>query len=261
MKSRYRILGLCLMAVFALGAVASATASAAAPEFFHCVKLTSKTGGYTSSSCALASKTKTGEFEKNAVPAKSKIKFTDTLGTTRFYRNSTGTSRVVCGKGTATGEVSGPKEVTAVEVTFKECQFASGSLECPVNSPFEGAGEIYTRELSGELGKVTAAEAPGSETGLELKAVNYLLLEWEGSKGCGQRVSGAFEGGFIGEVELTGLMDTTGALRFGVKGSDKTRQTIQRFEGGGKVNLEWQTVEAGFESSNELTFEEPIEVT
>ena len=61
MKSSYRMPGLCFVAVFVVCAVASATASAAAPEFFHCVELTSKTGGYLST-CALASKTKTGEF-------------------------------------------------------------------------------------------------------------------------------------------------------------------------------------------------------
>ncbi len=63
---RIRLVGLCLVAVFALSAVvvASASASSATPEFFKCVKAAKvgKTyiGKYTSKECTEASKVETG---------------------------------------------------------------------------------------------------------------------------------------------------------------------------------------------------------
>lgn len=270
MRSRYRILGLCLVAVLVACAAASATASAAAPEFFHCVKLTSKTGQYTSNTCETASKTKTGEFEKKAVPAGSKIKFTDNVGATRFYVYPTAYT-VICSKGgTATGEVSGPTEVTNVYYVFTGCRARNhAGEECPLRSV--GAllpEEIDTKALSGELGKVAAAEAPASETGLGLRGKhqegagdNWVELGESGT--CFPR--SRFEGGVIGEVGPTGVMDTAGELRFGVKGGEgkKWKQTIRRFVGGEESYLEWngQGLQTGLESSNQLTFEEPIEVT
>jgi hypothetical protein len=265
MKSRYRILGLCLVAVFVACAVASATASAAAPEFFHCVKLTSKTGKYTSKACELKSKTETGEFEKKAVPAGSKIKFTDTVGPTKLYAQSH-IFTIACGKGSATGEVSGPKQVTRMQYVFRECLTRPGDEpveECPLKTIGSEAGEMVMEEVDGELGKVAPAEAPGSEVGLLLKPTAspdrwFKTIAW-----CFPE--NAVLGGVIGEVGLTGVMDTAGELRFGVKGGEgkKWKQTIQRFVGGEEVNLIEGDFDlpAGLESSNHLTFEEPIEMT
>jgi hypothetical protein len=265
MKSRHTILGICLVAVFVACTVASATASAAAPEFFHCVKLTSKTGEYTSSTCALASKTKTGEFEKKAVPAKSKIKFTDSLGPTRLYMTPSGSYRITCSRngegGTATGEVTGPKEVTAVQVTFNGCKGEKGAEECPLKTPgATGAEEIVMNALSGELGKVAAGEA-GGERGLDLKpTTGTTFFQLVGNPTtC---VPETFlEGSVIGEVAPVKIMATTGRVIFGVKGMEKNKQVIQNFEGGLKDTLYANLFMAGFESTNWLTFEEALEVT
>jgi hypothetical protein len=63
---RIRIVGLCLIAVFALSAVASSAASAAPPEFFTCVKAVPKnTGNYTEKECfTKASPAGTGKYER-----------------------------------------------------------------------------------------------------------------------------------------------------------------------------------------------------
>ena len=46
-----RIMGLCLVAVFAFVAVAAASASAAEPEWGGCVKLAKAKGNYTEAKC------------------------------------------------------------------------------------------------------------------------------------------------------------------------------------------------------------------
>ncbi len=53
--TRLKTLTLCLVAMFAIGAVAAATASAAAPEFGHCVKKAKAEGeGYSNAGCTTA---------------------------------------------------------------------------------------------------------------------------------------------------------------------------------------------------------------
>jgi hypothetical protein len=232
------------------------------PEFtfVHCVKLASKKGEYTSSTCPVRSETETGEFEKEAVSAGSKIKFTEKLGRTSSYLNASGSFRLGCREGTATGEVSGPKELTDVRVALHGCKGYKGSEECPLKSVGAGgAEEIVSTELSGKLGQVAAAEAPSSERGLDLKPTTAnMLVEMIGACFPETRLVGSV----IGEVELTRVMGTTAELRFGVKGGEgkKNKQTIQKVEGEAKDTLTWFGAEVGFESADEITFEEPIEV-
>ena len=58
MLKRFRIVGLCLVAVFAVSAVAVASASAANPEFYNCQKVAATTGEYpTKAACEKNEKT------------------------------------------------------------------------------------------------------------------------------------------------------------------------------------------------------------
>src|SRR5882757_9411803 len=66
---RIRILGLCLVASFAMAAVASTTASAALPEFYECAKLVTKPykGKFTDKKCtkeATAKEQEEGKLNK-----------------------------------------------------------------------------------------------------------------------------------------------------------------------------------------------------
>jgi hypothetical protein len=74
---RFKVIGLCLVAVFALSAVLAAGASAAAPEFFTCLKAPTKgTGNYSAKNCEAASKVAgTGNYERGAWNAGKKVTF------------------------------------------------------------------------------------------------------------------------------------------------------------------------------------------
>jgi hypothetical protein len=250
-SSRIRVLLVSLLAVFAVGAVASASASAAAPEFFHCV---AKAGGKWMAGCKVAGT----EFEKVAVPAGSKIKFTDKEGVSHL--NGLGTV-VTCQKDTSSGEITGPKTVANVTVTFQECKGKKGTEECPVNG-----GTITTATLHGELGKVLKAEA-ASEVGEDLippveikegKEVKLPFVKLEGA--CIPTTS--VEGSVIGEVKPINVMQTTGEVNFECSSVGSTKQKIQKFEPGLKDTLSAFGNPACFESfPDAITFAEAIEVT
>jgi hypothetical protein len=251
---------LSLLAVFVLGAVASASASAAAPEFWHCPP---KVGGAWMAGCKVTGTT----HEKEVVPAGSKIKFESISEPSYLFANPAGTYQIRCGKDTVTGEITGPKAVSKVKVTFTECKGYKGAEECTVKSiapsPVGVAGEIKTNELSGELGLVAAAEAPSSETGLAFKpttGTSFVLLIGSATT-CIPESN--VTGSVIGEVEPVKIMDTTGELIFGVKGgkNEHNVQTIQKIVGVAKDTLTAFVTEVGLESEDSITFEEPIEVT
>ncbi len=147
-----RMLGLCLVAVLALSALAAESASAFAPEpeYKSCVK---KTGGhYTSKECAAASKVETGgKYELEAVES----------GTT-FTSKSKGATFTVkgkvvkCKKDTDTGEIlSG--NVDHEEITFTDCG-VNGNKKEPCESTGASAGTIKTHPLLSFLYYINSAE-------------------------------------------------------------------------------------------------------
>jgi hypothetical protein len=252
--SRIRTIMLSMLAVFAIEAVASASASAAAPEFFHCV---AHAGGGFAAGCKVTG----AGFEKEAVPAGSSIKFTSISEPSYLFANASGTFRIKCEADTSKGEVTGPKTVAGVKVIFTKCRGFKGSEECPVKSVGAGgAEEIVTETLSGELGTVAAAEAPDSETGLSLKppAMTPFVKLIGKPTTCIPETS--VTGSVIGEVEPVKIMDTTGELIYSVLGTKKTKQGIQKIGAEPKDTLTAFGVEVGFESEGAITFEEAIEV-
>lgn len=297
--SRIRIIMLSLLAVFAVGAVASATASAAAPEFVRCAKVvTAASGEFEKSNCVGAAGTKeyvkvfvvgktinaTEECAETATAGKGtfensgcttvgsgtksfilvrpgKLKFEDTEGRSYLYGTATGTLRVTCPTDISQGVITGVKTVGKVFVTFQSCVgLATSGEECAVNSPGEPEGVIKTKELSGELGPVAAAEAPGSETGLALKPVAQPFVELGETGTCIPRTK--VEKSVIGEVEPVKVLSTTGEVIFGVKGASKNKQIIRKLTTQTEADvLEAFGVESGFESTDVNEFEEPIEVT
>jgi hypothetical protein len=124
---RIRIVGLCLIAAFAISIVASSVASATQPVF------------YTKAEVGVAS---------------GPVKFTGTLGAA-FLEAKSGT-KITCLAGTATGEVTGPTTEQNAVTTFTGC--ATSGFKC--NSTGQGEGVIVTNVLEGTLGQV-AANLPG----------------------------------------------------------------------------------------------------
>jgi len=122
---RIRIVGLALVAVFALSVLASS--ATAAPVFYTKVEW--------------------------GATANKPIKLTGTLGAA-FLEGQVSKTKIECEKGTATGEVTSATITENNKTTFTGCK-ASGF---PCENA--GAGVINTKTLKGELGDVKAG-TPG----------------------------------------------------------------------------------------------------
>jgi hypothetical protein len=178
-----RMLGLCLVAAFAVGALAASSSSAALPEWGKCLKLPAtikgkekkaNTGKFSNSNCSEA--TTGGEFEF--------VKGTSELPNVAFENNMTSSEAVLetslgvqvkCTAQSAKGQLSGTKEVSNVEVRFKGCQ--ANLLEFTCENFFEEQGgiyrytqgEIFTRSLKGKLVYISGAGTASPVVGLQLE--------------------------------------------------------------------------------------------
>jgi hypothetical protein len=195
-----RTLGLCLVAAFAISALATASASAALPEWGKCVKLpaeikgkTKTKGKYANANCTEAIG---GEYEF--------VKGTSELPTTAFTAHQTSENArlettqgisVECESTVAEGNLSGSKEVAGVEVTFKGCKLPLLKFTCESyfheeypNKYVYNEGEIVTRELKGKLGYISGKGEETPSVGLSLapEEKNGLFAEFV----CGTENSG-----------------------------------------------------------------------
>src|ERR1700685_3314541 len=117
--TRGKILGLAIMAVVAISAVASASASAGAlPAFTNgvCGSVTAGTGWGAESLCKTESGTKAGNFELGFVADT----FTGVTGESTL--ETVGGTKVTCKAGLSEGKISGPKTTTGNFVTFTGCK-------------------------------------------------------------------------------------------------------------------------------------------
>jgi len=118
-----RIIGVSLVAIFAIGVMAS-TASAAQPVFYGVAEL-GKTVGT--------------------------VKQSGTLGPA-FLEGKTSKGKITCTGGSSTGEVTTPTKTTNNVATFKGCE----TSELPCASAGQPSGTIQTVKMDGVLGNVTA---------------------------------------------------------------------------------------------------------
>jgi hypothetical protein len=121
------MVGVCLVAMFAITAVASATASAAQPEYQACTKLKANAitkkfaGNYTNSTCTEVNATKEGAYEIEA--AKLPMSFAGKGKAATFYYYKPGGKiawKVLCKKNLESAAI---EETTSLEgtITFEEC--------------------------------------------------------------------------------------------------------------------------------------------
>jgi hypothetical protein len=193
-----RILGLCLVAALAIGAMAS-PAAWAKPEF----------------------------LEKNGKElVKKKFTFTGTEG--KVFIGPTAV--IKCKKDEGSGEVvtkEENKKVTKVKTTFKECSAENEAGEtCKPKSKGGTEGKIETNELKGELGEVAKAEAE-SEVGLKFEPTSgttYVTLEGK----CLPSSPAPIEGSLICEVKPVGTLAKEGKL---VCSMASEKQKIRKFKG------------------------------
>ncbi len=215
------MVGLCLVAVFAIAAVTATSASAKTPEWGKCV---AKAGGkYVDGGCQ--TKGKGGSFEWEKGSKLPNVAFTGhsvggggvlttglgvcSGGTYKKMRvprkkceegggepfNPSGKLKVECETETNTGETVGKNKVANVAVTFTGCK-ALGSFPC--TGPGAAEGEVKTYPLKGELGyinkaakevglRLTPAKAKGHFAEFECPAINDKIVV-----GVGNSKEGAF---------------------------------------------------------------------
>jgi hypothetical protein len=222
-KSRGALLAL---AVFAMSAIAVSAASAATlPEF---------------------------------KPVPTKKKFTSTSGTVTWRF---GTETIVCTKSATAGEFTGTSTLGKIVIKFTGCALkAKQGSNCPLKSTNTTTeGEIVTNALKGELGTVSTKQA-ASGVGL--------LLEPETGKvistiaGCGTWPETALEGALAGEVATVGKKQATNKLVFGVASGNQDIKEITVKSGTKSPKFSgWGVSSITDEASDELTFEEAVEVT
>jgi hypothetical protein len=196
-----RMVGLCLVAVFAIAAVA-ATSASALPEFGQCYVQAKHEGKYANAGCTVKAKKVsekfTGEFEwrkaTEVEPAKRKFSGTGGAGVLatelktcentekqHFSRRTPGCPegfhevteeavgkvlKVECTSETNHGEEKGTKEVANVSVTFKGCTIF-GSVPCSNSAQPE---EIKVNLLKGKLGFINKNVKP-REVGILLQPI------------------------------------------------------------------------------------------
>ena len=149
---RTRIVGLCLVAVFALGAF-MASSAVAIPEFGKCVAAPG-TGKYTESNCVKKAKTLTSEkqFEKKTAKEITNVGFAGTSGTS-FLEGESGV-KIVCSAGSNTGKLDkdgttlAAKAVEDVVAKFTGGGIPAFGLQCKSGATAE---EIVTNTLEGNL--------------------------------------------------------------------------------------------------------------
>jgi hypothetical protein len=245
MSTIFRKTLVCLIAVFAMSAVAATAASA-------------------------ETETEQQYFENAAGNEPTLKGFTSKEGVSTL---AVSTATVTCQKDTNVGKLVGKESVEKVVVTFTECKGKKGVEACPVKSTNTTAAEqIKTNTLKGELGE-TAESSTGVGLLLEGESSN-VFVTLEGT--CLPVSPSAVEGSVVGEVTpLTlGLTDKTeflvsaGAQKIKTferslarhcAGAPAARKCTEDFSFTPSLKA-FGTLAATFESKDENKFEEELRV-
>jgi hypothetical protein len=213
---RIRMMGLCLIAAFAMGAIAAGSASAL-PEVGRCVAQAG-TGKYTESNCVkkAGSKTEEKQFEFKKGAGTGSKAFTSKGGEGVLTLQSGNSVR--CKTQAAAGEwkeASGAiKEATNVVATFTGCELLSTA--CTTEGEAEGV--IVTKKLGGKLGYIKkSTKLVGQELHPLLKkegthAGNFAIFKC-GAAALSEVREGPSKTGhncIIAPVEPVNVMSTTG---------------------------------------------------
>ncbi len=190
---RLMSVGLSLVAVSAMGAVAAASAFAEAPEFGRCQavggeQMGHKTvyhGHYTNSVCTKASPESKGKYEWSPGVVKSHFMATSKPGTKVLFETADG-KKIACTGETSTGEYTTPKLEENVVFKFTGCNYEErrgyyASERYPASSEGAAEGEILTEPTECELG-VAAKGATAAKDKLVLNCAEeeeFMWLKWQ----------------------------------------------------------------------------------
>lgn len=136
------------------------------------------------------------------------------------------TNHVKCTKSQSGGEVTGASTVGGVTVTFTGCKLTNGSCTSEAKTPGKGTEEVVTNELKGEL--VTTKS--GSKVGELLepvagKTAAYVTLE----SSCATVSPTTVTGALVGEVKpVEGEFSETGELVY-AHGETENEQKLHEY--------------------------------
>jgi hypothetical protein len=157
---RFRIVGLCLAAIFALTAIVATGASAESPpEVGRCLKKAA--GKWKDGGCKVPSKPGEEKFEwypayiggvLNTNPSTPKLKYTSASKEASVIQLESVSGAVIKATSqSATGEVTGEKTNIAENIDFKGVEFKG--FKCTSTKPVgSGEGDVKVENLKGNLG-------------------------------------------------------------------------------------------------------------
>jgi hypothetical protein len=225
---------LAAMAAAAVSAALATGASAAAPEYGRCLKVTTGTGGYGTAACTSAGGKRTYEWYPAFESAKPLVNthFTTSIKEKTLLKLSSESFRMECTGETGSGEYSGNKTIANVRMTFTGCFLADGPLKC--TSSGSATGEVVTTALHGELGIIkSSAEGPVKNAiGTDLQPQPGEPVATYGCESVGT-IPTTVIGAVIGEVHRN-TMVTKALVNY--VGSGEVQKPM-RFEGGVEETL------------------------
>jgi len=251
---RIRIMGLCLVAIFAVSAVAAMSASAAEPSWYECGKAAKVgkfyTGKYINKTCTEVSGTSTGKYELVPGVGKSKnFKGTGGKGILHNVIPGKGDIKVECASFKDEGVAVMPNAEANVKVSFSKCK----SLGAPCASAGAKKEEIKTNAMAGQLGYISKE---GTVVGVDLanqaEPGTGMITEFECTGVAKVRVHGSVIGVQSGDINAINKVSTVTyavANYLGeIEAGYKPLTNIPSFEGGSPDLLatELNAEETGF---------------
>jgi hypothetical protein len=250
---RVGVFVVCLVAVFAVSTVATATEEL--PEIGRCVKLPGPaTHRYATGTCTTKSEGEnTGRFEWEPGPGPNPG-FTGTAEASVL--ETLGKTSLRCHAGTVKGEFTGPRSDVAT-ITFSGCELGSLSgIAC--QTPGAKEGEVLTNLLEGGIGYISGAGTAKPVVGMRLAPAAGTQFARVECSGTVVTVSGSVIGTVTGAINK---MTLSTWLKFKAA---KGKQIPEQFEGGPTSVLGAaagaEAEQAGLTTSEANTNEEPIEV-
>jgi hypothetical protein len=247
---RVGIFAVCLVAVFAVSTVATATEEL--PEIGRCVRVAGlATHRYATASCTTKSEGEnTGKFEWEPGPGPNPG-FTSTAEASVL--ETVGKTTMRCHAGTAKGEFTGPRTDIAT-ITFTGCELGSA----PCQTPGAREGEVITNQLEGGVGYISAAGTTKPVVGMRLAPAGDREFASVECSGTVVTVSGSIIGTVTGAINR---MTLASWLKFKAA---KGKQIPEQLEGGPtsvlRATAGTEGEQAGLTTSEANSNEEAIEV-
>jgi len=243
---RIRMVGICLIATFAMSAVATAGASAAAPEYGKCIKTIG--GKWKDAGCKTPSKPGEERYEwfkgfngngKNEIVKKAFKAHIKEIKAGAVTLEGVAGVKVQCSNESSTGEFTGEKTVKDEKIVFSGC-LVEGAGKCE-NTATEGT--VTVNNLVGELGVVKfGTTSAANKLGDLLKPKEGTVVTQFECAGSPTKVRGA-----VISPLATNAMKFTSTVKFaGTKGKQKP----ERFETSKGVKGPLEVLETAFLGSN-----------